>query len=31
MYKRLYNEGPAYRTRDLVPVASLPEKQTKIG
>ena len=27
MYKCLSNEGPAYRTRDLVPVASLPEKQ----
>ena len=27
MYKCLSNEGPAYVTRDLVPVASLPEKQ----
>ena len=27
MYKCLSNEGPAYLTRDLVPVASLPEKQ----
>ena len=27
MYKRLFNEGSAYLTRDLVPVASLPEKQ----
>ena len=27
MYKCLSNEGPAYLTRDLFPVASLPEKQ----
>ena len=27
MYKCLSNKGPAYLTRDLVPVASLPEKQ----
>ena len=27
MYKCLSNEGLAYLTRDLVPVASLPEKQ----
>ena len=27
MYKCLSNEGSAYLTRDLVPVASLPEKQ----
>ena len=27
MYKCLSNEGPAYLTRDLVPVANLPEKQ----
>ena len=27
IYKCLSNEGPAYLTRDLVPVASLPEKQ----
>ena len=27
MYKCLSNVGPAYLTRDLVPVASLPEKQ----
>ena len=27
MYKGLSNEGPAYLTRDLVPVANLPEKQ----
>ena len=27
MYKCLSNEGPAYLTCDLVPVASLPEKQ----
>ena len=27
MYKCLSNEGPAYPTRDLVPVACLPEKQ----
>ena len=27
MYKCLSNEGPAYLTRDLAPVASLPEKQ----
>ena len=27
MYKCLSNEGPAYLTGDLVPVASLPEKQ----
>ena len=27
MYKFLSNEGLAYLTRDLVPVASLPEKQ----
>ena len=26
-YKCLSNDGPAYLTRDLVPVASLPEKQ----
>ena len=26
-YKFLSNEGPAYLTRDLLPVASLPEKQ----
>ena len=27
MYKCLSNEGRAYLTRDLVPVANLPEKQ----
>ena len=27
MYKCLFNEGPAYLTRDLVLVASQPEKQ----
>ena len=27
MYKCLSNEGPAYLTRDLVPVVNLPEKQ----
>ena len=27
MYKFLSNEGLAYLTRDLVPVANLPEKQ----
>ena len=27
MYKCLSNEGSAYLTRDLVPAASLPEKQ----
>ena len=27
MHKCLSNEGPAYLTRDLVPVANLPEKQ----
>ena len=27
IYKCLSNEDPAYLTRDLVPVASLPEKQ----
>ena len=27
MYKCLSNEGPAYLTSDLVPVANLPEKQ----
>ena len=27
MYKCLSNEGPAYLTRELVPVANLPEKQ----
>ena len=27
MYKCLSNKGPAYPTRDLVPVANLPKKQ----
>ena len=31
MYKCLSNEGPAYLTSDLVPVASLPKKKTEIG
>ena len=31
VYKCLSNEGSAYLTRDIVPVDSLPEKQTKLG
>ena len=27
MYKCLSNEGPAYLTRNLVPVVGLPDKQ----